>query len=211
MAGAPQEGGDVFDPGDGALGSEDTPASDLSVALRPTQHPAPDEQQLRTVRAVLRAKYGDLAADTWISDDCVERYVRAEKGNTDVAAERIAATVSWRRETQPEHVECTECLNNHRSHDARSAPAQEEYLQLIVLRLATAAQIRIMLLDLSILTVADRGRLPGLLASTGTVDRVFTVVLQPQRRVSQRRSYRTSSCYWNIVLGGWTLPRLSCG
>lgn len=44
------------------------------------------------------------------------RYLRATGGDQKHAARRIADTLAWRRAEQPEHMVCTACRANHKSH-----------------------------------------------------------------------------------------------
>ena len=90
-------------------------ASTLGVALQPIAHPPPEAEKVKAVREALGAAGGE----GWVTEDCIHRYLRAENGKPALAAERIHATLAWRRDSQPDNVECTECLKDHRSHDAR--------------------------------------------------------------------------------------------
>jgi hypothetical protein len=55
----------------------------------------------------------------WVTDACIDRYLRAEKGSCGSAAKRVAATMKWRQETSPAEIACTACADDHRNHDAR--------------------------------------------------------------------------------------------
>lgn len=44
------------------------------------------------------------------------RYLRATGGDVKHAAKRIGETLAWRREEQPEHMACTACHTNSKSH-----------------------------------------------------------------------------------------------
>lgn len=44
------------------------------------------------------------------------RYLRATGGDQKHAAKRVADTLAWRRAERPEHIVCTACRANHKSH-----------------------------------------------------------------------------------------------
>lgn len=46
----------------------------------------------------------------------LRRYLRATGGDQKHAAKRIHDTLEWRRAEQPEHIVCTACRANHKSH-----------------------------------------------------------------------------------------------
>jgi hypothetical protein len=106
------------------LECENKNTSELFRALAPRQLNRFPPDVLQAARDALKIELAKLVnlhqdCDAWVTNDCLERYLRAEKGNVKSAAKRIAATLKWRQEIRPEELQCRACMEDHRNHDAR--------------------------------------------------------------------------------------------
>ena len=121
--------GDFFDEEEAAgdsvpaaqAGVTKTSMSKLDVTFTPVQHAPTAHKTLQAVRNVLSTDYPAQLQQSgdWVDTHCIERYLRAEKGNVQIAAKRIASTIQWREKIKPHEIRCSACDVDHRSHDAR--------------------------------------------------------------------------------------------
>jgi hypothetical protein len=58
-------------------------------------------------------------ADAFLTEGCLYRYLRAEKGDVDSAARMLGETVQWRSLANPSHLDCDLCCERAGSHTWR--------------------------------------------------------------------------------------------
>lgn len=74
-----------------------------------------DDNIARLREAVLPVPEGGDPA--WLTDDCLDRFLRADGHDFDKAQQRLLKTLQWRASVQPEAVRCRHCNEQEpRSH-----------------------------------------------------------------------------------------------
>lgn len=54
--------------------------------------------------------------ESWLNDDCLARFLRADGGDLDKAIARLRGTLQWRGSIQPERLTCTRCASDPFAH-----------------------------------------------------------------------------------------------
>lgn len=54
--------------------------------------------------------------ESWLNEDCLKRFLRADGGDLEKATARLRGTLQWRGSVKPERIACTRCASDPFAH-----------------------------------------------------------------------------------------------